>query len=291
MTTVSNLQEITDLARRGAIFYVSHSGGKDSQAMFIAIIALVNQGLINPNQVRVIHADLGAVEHTDVIPHILDTIGMDYSLTIAKAYHKDGRPADFFSLIRQRRASLDAKGQLDAPAFPSSAARFCTSDLKTGPIWREIRNFSSQWFTDDGSLVINCVGIRSQESKARAKKVAQRGTLNLNKKNTNSKREAYDWWPIAHWSIDDVWHQIVIDSDQMPHPAYKLQVENIGGDWIFITGGNERLSCAFCIFGSKNDLRNAATARPELLDALSQLEIEVRTTMFAGETLVERINH
>ena len=263
MNTVANLQEIQALALRGAVFYVSHSGGKDSQAMYIAVSKVVPY-----NQIRIIHADLGEVEHTDVTTHIFNTTG-SRTMTIAKAFHKDGSRADFFSLIRQRRASLDAKGQLDAPAFPSSAARFCTSDLKTGPIWREIRQGGKQ-------LVVNCVGIRGQESKSRAKKIAKRGTLNINTKNNNSVREAYDWWPIADWSIDQVWAEIA-EAGQTPHPAY--------------AAGNERLSCAFCIFGSKNDLRNAAAQRPELLDALSQLEIEVRTTMFAGETLAQRISH
>lgn len=282
MTQVANLREITDLANRGAIFYISHSGGKDSQAMYLAIMALVAAGVIRPTQIRVIHADLGTVEHLDSKDHILATIG-DHKLIIAKAVHKDGRPADFFSLIRQRRASLDAKGQFDAPAFPSSAARFCTSDLKTGPIWREIRSGGQAH-----SLVINCVGIRAQESKSRAKKVAQRGTLNINKKNNNSVRAAYDWWPIADWSIDDVW-AMIINAGQLPHPAYQLLVSQARGGTIFETLGNDRLSCAFCIFGSQNDLRQAAAKRPELLDALGKLEIEVRTTMFATETLAERI--
>ncbi len=273
MSTVANLREIQDLANRGAIFYVSHSGGKDSQAMYIA----VNKVVPYP-QIRVIHADLGEVEHTDVTQHIFNTTHR--TMTIAKAYHKDGTRADFFSLIRQRRASLDAKGQLDAPAFPSSAARFCTSDLKTGPIWREIRQ-------DGKAIVVNCVGIRGQESKARAKKVAQRGTLHINAKNNNSKRVAYDWWPIADWTLQEVWREIT-GAGQQPHPAYKLQMGSNNTWW---ATGNDRLSCAFCIFGSRNDLQRAAVQRPELLDALSQLEIEVRTTMFDGETLAQRISH
>ena len=264
MNTVANLQEIQALIERGAVFYVSHSGGKDSQAMYAAICKIVPY-----SQIRVIHADLGVVEHQDVKYFIGDNLIHGGGFQVAKAFHKDGRSADFFSLVRNRRASLDAKGQFDAPAFPSSAARFCTSDLKTGPIWREIRAGYKQ-------LVVNCVGIRAQESKSRAKKVANKGTLNFNTKNNNSVREAYDWWPIADWSIDQVWAEIA-EAGQTPHPAY--------------AAGNERLSCAFCIFGSKNDLRNAAAQRPELLDALSQLEIEVRTTMFAGETLAQRISH
>ena len=255
-----NLPAIDNLIDRGAIFYVGHSGGKDSQAMY----AVLKQ-IIPDNQLKVIHADLGDVEWPGVKQHIRDNI--DSPLIIAQARDIDGNDTDLFTMIRKRRVSLDAKGKNTAPAFPSSAARFCTSDLKTGPIWREIRQ-------DGHDLVVNCVGIRSQESKSRAKKVAQRGTLNLNKKNTNSKREAYDWWPIADGSIEQGWDEIK-EAGQTPHPAY--------------ASGNERLSCQFCIFGSRNDLRHARQENPELYKRYIELEIEVRGTMFNGESLAERI--
>jgi DNA sulfur modification protein DndC len=257
---LTNLTAVKDLVARGAIFYVGHSGGKDSQAMYAAI-----NRLVPADQVRVIHADLGDIEHAGVKDHIRDTI--HHELMIAQAFDIDGNKNDLFTMIRNRRKSLDAKGKHDAPAFPSSAARFCTSDLKTGPIWREIRK------TGHG-LVVNCVGIRAEESKARAKKIAARGSLMINKKNTNGVREAYDWWPLADWLIDEVWEEIAA-AGQEPHEAY--------------ANGNDRLSCVFCIFGSRNDLRNGAKARPDLLAKFAGLEIEVRTTMFAGETLAERI--
>lgn len=259
MSQINHLPEIKILAARGAIFYVGHSGGKDSQAMYAAITKVVPH-----NQIRVIHADLGDIEHEGTKSHIKENISHD--LMIAKAFDISGNHVDLFDMIRNRRTKLDAQGKFDAPAFPSSAARFCTSDLKTGPIWREIRQ-------DGHQLVVNCVGIRGDESPARAKKIAQRGSLNPNKKNTNSKREAYDWWPIADWSIDQVWSEIS-DAGQVPHPAY--------------AAGNERLSCAFCIFGSRNDLRNAREQRPDLYKRYIDLEIEVRTTMFHGESLSTR---
>lgn len=260
MKPVTNVWEVADLIGRGAHFYVGHSGGKDSQAMYAALARSVPS-----DQLHVVHADLGDIEWDHVKDHIRNNIS--HPLLIAKAIHADGSPKDLFSAIRQRRASLDAKGNHDAPAFPSSAARFCTSDLKTNPIWKVIR-------ADGHKLVVNCVGIRAEESASRAKKIDQRGTLNVNAKNTNSVREAYDWWPIADWPIADVWSTIA-EAGQRPHPAYDH--------------GNDRLSCMFCIFGSRNDLRNAHRANPELYQRYIDLEIEVRTTMFNGESLAERI--
>lgn len=278
MTQVANLQEINDLARLGAIFYVSHSGGKDSQAMYLAITKVVPH-----DQIRVIHADLGSIEHGGVRKHITSTI--EHPLMIAWSQDRFGNRTDFFDMVRNRRAALDRQGKTDAPAFPSSAQRYCTSDLKTGPIWREIRN--------DGAheIVVNCVGIRADESASRAKKVVKRGTLSVNKKNTNSVRDAYDWWPIAHWSDDDVWNEIVNEAGQLPHPAYELTwtTDRVTGKAFgFATRGNERLSCQFCIFGSRNDLRRAREESPELYQRYIDLEIEVRSTMFNGESLADR---
>ena len=261
MTNLANLDQAKDLAARGAHFYCGHSGGKDSQAMYAAL-----RNFVDADHLHVVHADLGIVEWDGVKDHIRSNI--DGELLIAKAIHADGSPKDLFSAIRARRESLDAKGRHDAPAFPSSAARFCTSDLKTGPIWKIIR-------AEAHDLVVNCVGIRAEESPARAKKITQRGTLNLNAKNSNSVREAYDWWPIADWTIDQVWTEIA-DAGQEPHVAY--------------AEGNERLSCVFCIFGSVNDLRHGAAQRPELVRMYTELEADVRGTMFHKKSLVERID-
>lgn len=278
---VANYKEIQDLVRLGAMFYVSHSGGKDSQAMYHAITQVVPA-----NQIRVVHADLGDLEHPGTYQHIRLTISdyHDANIIVARSVNKAGERVDFFDMVRNRRRSLDAQGKHDAPAFPSSAQRYCTSDLKTGPIWREIRN------DGDHPIVVNCVGIRADESASRAKKVVQRGTLMLNKKNTNSKRDAYDWWPIAHWTDNDVWHEIVNVAFQDPHPAYRLTWRTDGKQAVdFFTQGNDRLSCQFCIFGSRGDLKRAARSNPDLLTKYANLEVEVRSTMFHGESLLERV--
>ncbi len=261
MNQIASLTEVQDLIARGAHFYVGHSGGKDSQAMFAAL-----RNIVPADQLHVVHADLGDIEHDGVKAHILGNID-DKFLHVAQAIHADGSKKDFFSTVRARRASLDAQGKLDAPAFPSSAARFCTSDLKTGPIWKVIR-------AQGQPLVVNCVGIRGEESPARAKRIATRGTLQVNKKNTNSAREAFDFWPIADWTLDQVWAEIA-DAGQDPHPAY--------------AAGNERLSCVFCIFASKGDLQNGAQARPDLFARYLDLETEVRGTLFNGASLAEKV--
>lgn len=264
---VANLDQLVELLNRGAHVYVGHSGGKDSWAQYAAL-----RRIVPAQRLHVVHADLGEVEWDGIKTMIRSGMSVWHDLMIAQAIHADGTPKTFFSAVRARRETLDRTGRHDAPAFPSSASRYCTSDLKTGPIWKVIRNHAT---ANNIPIVINAVGIRGAESPARASKIEKRGTLMANAKNTNQSREAYDYWPIAHWSDDEVW-QIIGDEHLPVHDAY--------------VNGNDRLSCQFCIFGSTGDLRRAAEANPDLLAKYSELERDTRTTMFNGQTLAQRIS-
>lgn len=51
------------------IFFCNHSAGKDSQAMYHTI-----KRLVRPDQIVVVHANLGRVEHDGVIEHIEATM-------------------------------------------------------------------------------------------------------------------------------------------------------------------------------------------------------------------------
>ena len=57
--------DVDELIEAGAIFYCSHSGGKDSQAMY----AILRERIPHA-QLVVIHADLGRVEWDGVQDHI-----------------------------------------------------------------------------------------------------------------------------------------------------------------------------------------------------------------------------
>src|SRR3546814_18602261 len=58
---------------------------------------------------------------------------------------------------------IDARGQ-----FPSRSSRFCTSDWKRGPIRRTINAYRRQ-INHQSPYVLNCMGMRSQESVERSK--------------------------------------------------------------------------------------------------------------------------
>lgn len=214
-----NLQQLID---RGALFCINHSGGKDSQAMFAYL-----HRLIPADQIVVIHAHLPGVEWDGVEDHIKATIG--------------GTP--YYS-CQARRTLIEMI--LERGMFPSPKNRQCTSDLKRGPIERTIRGIGHK-------LIVNCMGMRAEESHSRAK--LQK--FKLNERNSKAGREWYDWLPIHDWEINQVLTEIAA-AGQMLHWAYYA--------------GMTRLSCCFCIMASKKDLTTAARINLELYKQYVQLE-------------------
>ena len=103
--------------------------------------------------------------------------------------------------------------------------------------------------------ILNCLGIRAQESSARAKKVAL-GPDSA----SNGKRDIVRWLPIFNWTEDEVWERIR-QSGVEHHRAYDL--------------GMPRLSCCFCVLASKSALVLAAKHNPEL--AQEYVKVEIRT--------------
>jgi 3'-phosphoadenosine 5'-phosphosulfate sulfotransferase (PAPS reductase)/FAD synthetase len=250
---------ITDLIARGALFVANHSGGKDSQAMLIKLLERVPA-----KQIMVVHASLGEVEWEGAL-ELAQKQAADAGLpfVVARANWLDGSPKTFLNMAENRFADRP-----EVPSFPSSQQRQCTSDLKRGPIQREILRFMKARRL---KLVVNCAGMRAAESNDR-RKLAPFVHLNkqLNKKGkpknglARAGREAYEWLPIHTLSTEQVFATIR-DAGQEPHPAY--------------AAGNERLSCVFCIMGSRNDLAHGARARPDLFAKYVALEKATGYTM------------
>ncbi|MBT9467203.1 phosphoadenosine phosphosulfate reductase family protein [Hydrogenophaga sp.] len=220
---------IHELIARGALFVVNHSGGKDSQAMYLLL-----RDLVPREQLVIVHADLGAVEWAGAIGHILATT--------------DGER--FFTCHARRTLlqMIEERGM-----FPSPEQRQCTSDLKRGPIERTIRGITRErqalgikaW-----GLVVNCMGMRAQESPKRKKLTP----LKFSARNSKAGREWHEWLPIHAMLETEVFENIKA-AGQKPHPVYAL--------------GMRRFSCVFCIMASEEDLKTAArlaTEHPELLN-------------------------
>lgn len=183
-------EQIQQLIAQGAIFFVSHSGGKDSQAMMIHLSRYVPE-----NQIVVVHSHLEGVEWEGTQEHIENTIG-NHKLNVVRA------KKTFMEMVENRGM------------FPSTQFRQCTSDLKNGPIFVFINKIMKE---RGAKIGVNCTGIRAQESDNRSKM----NPFKINTKLTGKGKvkTVYNWMPIFDWSERDVF-ACIADAGQKPHWAY-----------------------------------------------------------------------
>ncbi|MDZ5605259.1 phosphoadenosine phosphosulfate reductase family protein [Pseudomonas sp. RP23018S] len=242
MTTPQDINaQIDTLIAAGALFVANHSGGKDSQAQLIRLLERVPA-----TQMIVVHASLGPMEWTGAMELARDQAaeaGLPFIIAEASK--------TLLEMVERRFQSRP-----EVPSWPSASTRQCTSDLKRGPIQREVRRYAK---AHGFKLIVNCLGLRAQESPGRAKRkeFSQMGI-------SNSVNTWYEWLPVHDLSTDQIF-SIIKQAGQQPHYAYAL--------------GNDRLSCVFCLFGSKGDLRNGRRHRPELLQQYDAMEKHTGYTM------------
>ena len=188
------MKSVNQLIEQGAIFFCSHSGGKDSQAMYAYLMKRVPA-----EQIVVVHADLGEVEWLGVQDHIHANI--EHELHVVRA----GKT--LLEMVEHRYNTRP-----EVPSWPSSGTRQCTSDLKRNPIYKFIRNYMK----DRGALLaVNCTGLRAEESTSRAKKMPYQ----INKTLSKAGREVYEWLPVFDWSTEQVFDAIA-EAGQKPFHAY-----------------------------------------------------------------------
>lgn len=277
--------DIKNQLDNGAHLVVSVSGGKDSDCTAIELNKL--RQLHNwTGRFILLHADVGRMEWKQSKAHCQQLA--------------QGLNAEYVVVKHSKRELMDAiynkmDSRPDAPPFPSSAARYCTSDYKRAVIDKWIRNE----FPENAS-VISAIGFRADESPDRAKKpcFAVRSNCEAQSKN----RQVLDWHPVLNYSKADVWQTIGYTLDELQaivadvraywskngnektleyiqeigfkaHPAYAL--------------GNERVSCALCVLASKNDLDNGARMNPELHSELISIEDVSGFTFKQGFSLKE----
>ena len=223
--------------RAGALVAINHSGGKDSQAMTILLSRIVPRG-----QMVAVHAPLGEVEWPGTVEHIEATLPAGVPL--------------IFAPVASGKSLLDRVEERGM--FPGVRQRWCTAGHKRGPIERELRRYLKAHPRFGGRLV-NCLGLRRDESAARAKRVPWR----RNERMSVAGREVFDWLPVFGLSTADVF-RVIRDAGQKPH-------------WIY--NHLRRCSCSFCIFSSLEDLRRAAELRPDLYRRYAETERRIGHTL------------
>ena len=244
---------------------VAFSGGKDSQACLIW--AVQKYGFKN---IRAVFCDTGW-EHQDTYNHIKEiTEKLNVELITLRSKKFNG----FVDMAKK-------KGR-----FPSSQARFCTTELKVKPMIDYILSLN------DNVIVIQ--GIRADESKSRSEMQKQcryfkyyfesYGTDKRGKPkyHTYRKNEVKEFCknyvddvlrPVIDWSGGEVMSYI-ISNGQKPNPLYYQGVKRVG--------------CYPCIMYSHREIKSMITFNPAYIDRLKSAEQEVKRTFFPPSYIPER---
>lgn len=222
------------------VIVISTSAGKDSQATLDTVCRLADEQGVPRARIVAVHADLGRVEWEGT-PELAEKQAECYDLRFIKVSRPQGDLLDH----------IESRGK-----FPSSAARYCTSDHKRGQVDKVFTQLVRELDLGRPARILHCMGIRAQESPARAKKTP----FQADKRASNGRRHVDLWYPIFDWTVEDVW--ACINASGVPHhPAYDQ--------------GIPRLSCSFCVLASKSALVRAAQLRPELAEEYRQVEVRI----------------
>lgn len=253
------------------IILVNTSAGKDSQTMMRKVVRMaVEQGVLD--RVTAVHADLGRVEWAGT-PELAAQQATHYRLRFEIVHRPQNDLLDHVvALYRQRAANGD-----DRVPWPDRNNRWCTSDHKRGPV-RRVMTMLVKELRDTGRLdgrpakLLNCMGLRAQESPDRAAKAVFAYDKSASGKGT--VRQVWNWLPIHDWTEQEVWADI--HASGVPyHFAYDA--------------GMPRLSCCFCIFSGRDALVVAAKHNPELARQYAAVEAETGYTMKQGLPFTEII--
>lgn len=215
------------------------SSGKDSQTILRVVMEQARSEGYPLGQIVAAHADLGEMEWPGTV-ELAEAQARHYGLRFWKMARPQG---DLLTHIQQRGM------------WPSSAARYCTSDHKRG----QIRKLMTELVSSPSAAlkrpvrILNIMGMRAEESPARSKlrPFAHDAAA------SNGKRQVDTWLPIHEWKLPDVWRDI--KASGVPyHKAYDL--------------GMPRLSCVFCIFSPPAALMIAGRHNPALLHRYVEAE-------------------
>ncbi len=213
------------------------SAGKDSQAMIDYVTRLADELGIPRSRLVAVHGDLGEVEWPGT-RELAAEHAAHYGLRfeIVHRVTKAGVRQNLLEQVRERGR------------WPSSTCRYCTSDHKRGPV-RTLLTRLARESRESGKrgpvLIVNALGLRAEESPARAKRAA----WELDTRGTNGRRTVFTWLPLLPWNEAAVWARIEAAGTR-PHPIYRRL---------------RRLSCSFCIFSPFEALCIAGQERPDLL--------------------------
>ncbi len=299
---------LLEILAEGADCAIGVSGGKDSQALLITIVAWFQaQGYAG--KIFAIFADLGRAEWLQTRSFV-EALCQLLQIELIVVQRAQG---DLLDLMEQRRATLGDT----APFWPSSAARYCTSGTKREPLNQYLRR---------SRLVVSLEGIRAQESDARAEKEPLTVRASITGKRYRDlslchvwplyqedrekalryqqlqlfgetppesaalmtlPRLAFTWYPLFSWKVEDVWQTCGTTVAELEERRHLYREGTIRQDAAMRDGalaewpahpayvlGARRLSCSLCVLADTLTLHAGAIHQPDYYRSLCWLEIQ-----------------
>lgn len=154
--------------------------------------------------------------------------------------------------------------------FPQVSAnlsvRWCSAYLKIDVCSKAITGQARL----TGKNILLVTGERAQESASRA------GYCGYESHKTSGlKRTVNQWRPVHQWTEEQVW-EIIERYRVNPHPAYRL--------------GWGRVSCAACIFGSKDQWASLAAINQPQINRIAAYETEFGVTINRNRSVMEMVS-
>ena len=234
------------------ILLVNSSAGKDSQAMLDCVYERAAAQDV-ADRITVVHADLGDVE---------------WPGTRELARAQAARYGVRFEVVSAREGLLERTER--RRMWPDAARRWCTSDLKRGPIRTLMPQLARELEHVERPRILNLMGLRAQESATRAR----RAPLVIDERASSGRREVTTCLPLFHWRLEHVWKRVSSGrTSDLVHPAY--------------AAGMPRLSCSFCVLAPAGALIKAAQLRPDKAREYAQLERRIGHSFKADLTMAE----
>jgi len=259
---------------------VMYSAGKDSVACFLHLLELG----VPVEKIELWHHDIDGRERSlmdwPVTPAYCRAFAEAFSVDLYFSWKQGGFEGEMTrdkaptapTVFETPDGTQEAggKGPLNTrKMFPQAAAdlrvRWCSSYCKIGVAESAIRN--QKRFQGQHILVVT--GERGQESPQRAKYA----TLEKHRSDARGSRLARHvdhWRPLLAWREEKVWG-IIERWRVAPHPCY--------------LAGFSRCSCAFCIFGNRDQMASAKAALPDQFVRVRDYEIEFRKTIHRTESI------
>lgn len=259
-------------------FIVAFSGGKDSIACFLHLL----EAGVDPGRIELWHHDIDGREGDNGFlmdwpstPAYCRAFAEEFGVPISYSWREGGFAREFgrsetptaATLFEDQAGEVHRRGGTGRPGtrlkFPQVTAnlsqRWCSAYLKIDVAAIALRN--QPRFNGEKTLILT--GERAAESAARSKYLKFEPDR-ADSRNGKLARHIDHWRPVHGWSEGDVW-AILKRHRINPPPAYQL--------------GWGRLSCLFCIFGSRDQWASARAVAPKEFARVAKAEASTGLTI------------